>query len=156
MIKRPKLAADENGNGFKRLGARLAKTTRRSAFSIWLAQEDHYERLDETIKKHGVRWDEIAKWAMDERLTGDKPITGLAAKRAYERETVRRESAEKTQSVTSVKRAPSMQPDVRPSQSPNPVRMMPEPSRKPERKPAADDTSDTLDAGRGWLPKPRK
>lgn len=91
MGKPPKQSDDQPENGFKRLGARLHKVTRRSNFSIWLAKGDNFKKLTEEKEKHGVRWDEIAQWAIDEGHTNGKPLTAIGAKRAYEREKARRD-----------------------------------------------------------------
>ena len=112
-------------NGFRRLGERLAKETKRSPFSIWLAQEDHFDRLDEQIKRHGVRWDVVAQWAMDEGLTDGQPLTALAARRTYEREAKRR------------REQPKSPPKAQPLAGPPTVRMIELARETPP--PASDD-----------------
>ena len=121
MTKHP---SEKNDNGFQRLGARLAKTTKRSAFASWLAQGQNYVRLKEQIDAHGVRWDEIAAWAFDEGYTGGQRITGIAAKRAFERQAARRDTPAKT----------------KPKQRDNPVSVAPRPP--PEMPPAAIPSGD--------------
>jgi hypothetical protein len=93
MPKSPKTPADQPDNGFNRLGAQLAKATKRSAFSAWLVQGQNYDRLTALIEEHGVRWDVIATWAVVEGHTKGNPLTPIAAKRTYERETARRQKA---------------------------------------------------------------
>jgi hypothetical protein len=88
MTTEPSAKEDD---AFQRLGERLARTTKRSAFAAWLAQGRNYVRLKEQIDARGVRWDEIAAWAFEEGHTGEKRITGIAAKRTYDREAARRE-----------------------------------------------------------------
>src|SRR5690348_13935463 len=80
MPKQPQPPADQPDNGFKRLGAQLAKATKRSAFSAWLAQGQNYDRLTALIEEHGVRWDVIAKWAVAEGHTKGNSLTHIAAK----------------------------------------------------------------------------
>lgn len=138
VAKGPKDGGVQPENGFKRLGDRLAKVTRRSAFSKWLAEGDHFDRLATEIDKHGVRWDEIAIWAIEEKYaseSADKKFTGLAAKRAFEREAARR------------KKTPSA-PPAAPSEPA--VRMFPVSPAKPDTQDKADpqqptDKPDTLE-----------
>lgn len=116
VVKAPTKGAVEKGeNGFKRLGDKLAKATKRSEFSGWLSEGSNYDRLTVEFEKYGVRWDQIVEWAKEESLPGADKLTSVGAKRAYERERKRRGAAPK--------RASRKKPQAQPLSAP-PVRMV--------------------------------
>lgn len=76
-------------NGLKRLETRLTKTAAYPSFPAYLRA--NFEAFSKTIGVGGPdKWDEIAAWAFEERLSGGKEIKGSGAKSAYEREKKRR------------------------------------------------------------------
>jgi hypothetical protein len=166
------------------LRARLEKTTRKSGFSIWLGRGTNYNDFAASIAEFGVRWSEVAAWAKAADIAGDRSFTPAAAKRAWEREKCRRKVAAEKAATTVTARNPEPARGVRifpvPALEPEPVvRLLPDPTLMRqssdvdnimaalrERMAAADPynppkvrppdvaSDDTLDAGRGWLPKP--
>ena len=151
MTKQPKPPAEHADNGFEELGKELAKATKRSAFSIWLSRGENYARLTEQIESHGVHWDTIAAWAVRQGHTNGHPLTAMAAKKAYERETARLEKIRE-------KAASKRKPQAKAATINPPVRVVEEP--KPERDKGEeadlDSLAASLNAGRGWLPKGNK
>lgn len=109
------------GNGLKRLQERLTKVAPHSGFPAYVRA--HFETFSKVVVSAGrnaAKWDEIAKWAQDEGLTSGRPLTAVAAKRAYEREKKRREGTPKPPNP---KAAPTSDPPRSTS-----VRMVAEPS----------------------------
>lgn len=115
-VKGPSAQTDPAENGFKRLGVRLSKVTKRSPFSAWLAQGSNFESLSAVLEEHGVRWDEIAKWAQEEGHTGGNPITAVTTKRAFEREQAKRKAGPKQRERPTPKKSIE-QPKQEPAQN---------------------------------------
>lgn len=89
-------------NALKRLEERLTKTAKYPSFPAYLRAD--FEAFSKTIGLGGRdKWDEIAAWAVEERLTGGKVIKGSAAKSAYEREKRRRANEAATKQESTVK-----------------------------------------------------
>lgn len=83
-------------NGLKRLEERLTKVARHSGFPAYVrANFATFSRVVESVGRNAAKWDEIAEWANEEGLSGDRKVTAIAAKRAYEREKKRREQSPK-------------------------------------------------------------
>ena len=94
MAKVVKDKETQPANGLKRLKERLTKVSKYPSFPAYLRQA--FDAFSEAIRLGGpTKWDEIAKWAMEEGYTGGKPIQPATAKLSYEREKQRRERAVK-------------------------------------------------------------
>lgn len=92
----------------KELEARLI--AKRAPFSAYLMR--HYDVFADVLTRLGPNWKEIAEWAI-EMGYGKRPLSGDAARKAFERETARRKelaltAQQKTPAVTSAKREPSL------------------------------------------------
>ena len=54
------------------LGRRLEKVTRRSSFAKYL--RENFPEFEATLQAKGVRWETIARWAVETGLTGGRTL----------------------------------------------------------------------------------
>jgi hypothetical protein len=86
-------AQPQGGNGLKRLEERLLKASLSKGFPAYVRTNfDRLSRILET-NRGSEKWEELAKWAVEEGLTGGKELKPMTAKRTYEREVERRKKA---------------------------------------------------------------
>lgn len=95
MAKAIKDKETQANNGLKRLRQRLTQVSKYPSFPAYLRQD--FDAFSDAISLGGpTKWDEIAKWAMEEGYTGGKPIQAATAKRSYERVKQRRQFTAKS------------------------------------------------------------
>jgi len=108
-------------NGLKRLETRLTKNAAYPSFPAYLRA--NFDAFSKTIGVGGPdKWEEIAAWAYEERLSGGKEIKGSGAKSAYDREKRRRAKLVKAPAKPAVKPLPQQSAAEAEPPSPAPSR----------------------------------
>jgi hypothetical protein len=151
MAKRIRHQDQEAVDELKDLEERLAEVARRSPLSRWVMR--NFDRLAGLVDDYGPHWGEMAKWMNERGVIGDKPVTGDALRKAFERE---RENKRERDEPAKPQTPPKAQPALTTSAV---VRVLGEQSAVvPEQNSGSDldSLAASLDAGRGWRPKDNK
>ncbi|MFL5289311.1 MAG: hypothetical protein ACJ8AW_52240 [Rhodopila sp.] len=95
MAESEKNTRKPTANGLKRLEEKLSLDDSPMSFPDYVRSDfDSLARIVKAAGRRADKWDKLAEWAFEEGVTGGKPLTGAAVRKAFYREVARRKKLE--------------------------------------------------------------